>query len=130
MDQADEILLNASKNHDDTNDIDLLKGAHKKSRETGIDFWLCVLEAGRKDGALKCITALSQTLDPVVRLALLDGPKWCGSYEPMRVLARYEESMTHDQYVTASKFLVWVQDNKKTYGHNIDKVYKEYLMSK
>jgi hypothetical protein len=69
-------------------------------------------------------------MDSLLQHVLYATFKQTGSYDPDECLYAVEESMTLDQYETASAFLRWVHDNDKAFGHNLPTVYAEYERSK
>lgn len=54
------------------------------------------------------------------------GAKSTGTHEPSEALGQYEEQFTMGQYAEATRFLQWLVDNDRTFGHNIMEVYAEF----
>lgn len=53
--------------------------------------------------------------------------KMVGSFETERIMDVIEESLNMNHIETIRKFLIWVNENGKTFGHNIHEVYKEWM---
>ena len=65
-------------------------------------------------------------LTPTLAAMLQRGVKTNGSYDPWKVIPFIEESLTLEEAGQAEAFLAWVQQGKRTFGHNIDSVYAQF----
>lgn len=66
-------------------------------------------------------------MNRTLRNALLDGPKQTGNYNPKDVMVYIEEHLTNAEWLTAKRFLQWVHQNDKHYGHGtIDEVFAQW----
>ena len=73
------------------------------------------------------LTRITAKLSDKLVSILRRGVQSAGTFEPALVIAPFEEEMTGDEFTLAETFLNWVCENKKTFGHNIQEVYAEYL---
>jgi len=60
---------------------------------------------------------------------LLEAVGRSGTFDPDKTLFYIEESLTAEEFDTAEKFLGWCHKKGKTFGHNIESVFKEFNTS-
>jgi hypothetical protein len=58
---------------------------------------------------------------------LRESVQMVGQFKPSAVLLCIEESLTLTEYNQCKTFLTWLTDNNKTFGRNLDSVWKEWL---
>ena len=62
-----------------------------------------------------------------LRMVLLEGPKFSGTYSYPDALGPFEEALTVQEAEVAEQFLSWVVKHSRTYGHgNIEAAWKEF----
>jgi roadblock/LC7 domain-containing protein len=68
-------------------------------------------------------------MDKLLKYLIIDGVQRAGTYNPEDVLLHIEENLTLKQYQLAEKFLQWVHDNGKKFGHGtIDARFSEFAL--
>ena len=60
---------------------------------------------------------------------ILDAVKTIGSYNPVEIVPYFEESSTLDEHKVITKFLQYIVDNNKAFGHNYKDVVSVYIQS-
>jgi hypothetical protein len=70
--------------------------------------------------------ALSKNLSQKLIALFRNTVNISGSFAPENNLFYFEESLTMNEAHMAWAFFSWVHTNKKTFGHNLPEVYKEF----
>ena len=65
--------------------------------------------------------------DKLVTL-LKDSAKTLGTFDPVETLCYVGECLNVKEHVVVEMFLEWIVKNNRTFGHNIQEVYAEYLL--
>ncbi len=69
------------------------------------------------------LTKIPATLETLLPIAC----KMVGSFDTDECLMYMEENLTKHESAIATDFLNWLNENEKTFGHNLNTVFNEFI---